>query len=620
VSYLHPLLADEGEEDPDEEQLADTTKVATNEREYSRLFAVLLFPIVFASFSLHFLLIIGFPLAIRSFKRYFLAFDGYAVAHKEQRKLKSLTFLASRGLFLLPFSVWFLGLTFLSLLLFYLLVNFVLYLRLGLTIMFRGNTDRVQVHLNSCHAGYNFFLSCLLWTSVPFMSGLPSLIISKNLPSPFFRIVHVGYFVMIGLVFPLVWNILDFVGFESLLSYPPDIETSWSVWSLQIVIVSSIGIAAVALVVKIGVLVYLFVRFYQAEAEVEEQHHHHLDFATFYSFVSSPAGPKGRSMITSLPSPAEGARRLWRYSVLFGGLNIIIGFTAFAVFINKSIASDFIILDFLLLTSNVLSLITGALILPVELSGVALGRAPRWLRGVFGCFLFCLLAPLPLSLFGGAPFDPCWGNRSPFTMGQLDILESCSQLGSLFVDDHTVADLNMTFEATMADRLSFSSNSVVEVINFPHLLGTESLNAVITISGNENLEMILFAGSVANTNRYFVIDISSNPALTLINFASFYGFESSSGISDNPNLKEIDLSNLNYFFSFVISGNHDLGSLSFPALRNFGGTLIITGNPNLQSLSFPLISLQRCPAPGQFPNNHPALVVTCGGGLISSVA
>ena len=146
VSYLHPLLADEGEEDPDEEQLADTTKVATYEREYSRLFAVLLFPIVFASFSLHFLLIIGFPLAIRSFKRYFLAFDGYVVAHKEQRKLKSLTFLASRGLFLMPFSVWFFGLTFLSLLLFYLLVNFVLYLRLGLTMMFRGNTDRVQVH------------------------------------------------------------------------------------------------------------------------------------------------------------------------------------------------------------------------------------------------------------------------------------------------------------------------------------------------------------------------------------------------------------------------------------------------------------------------------------------
>jgi len=53
VSYLHPLLADEGEEDPDEEQLADTTKVATYEREYSRLFAVLLFPTVFASFSLH---------------------------------------------------------------------------------------------------------------------------------------------------------------------------------------------------------------------------------------------------------------------------------------------------------------------------------------------------------------------------------------------------------------------------------------------------------------------------------------------------------------------------------------------------------------------------------------
>ena len=296
------------------------------------------------------------------------------------------------------------------------------------------------------------------------------------------------------------------------------------------------------------------------------------------------------------------------------------------------------------------SLITAALILPVELSGIALGRAPRWLRGVF-VWLFSFLFVGPLFLYhcsAGHPLTLVWGNRSPFTMGQLDILESCSQRWArcLWTTNHTVADLNMTFEATMADRLSFSSNSVVEVINFPHLLGTESWKAVITISGNENLEMILFAGSVANTTRYyFVIDISSNPALTLINFASFYGFESSSssGISDNPNLKEIDLSNLHYFFSFVISGNHDLGSLSFPALRNFGGTLSvmenenlvsvsfsvlesflgvlrITGNPNLQSLSFPLILLQRCPSPGQFPNNHPALVVMCGGALISSVA
>jgi len=97
VSYLHPLLADEGEEDLDEEQMADTTKVATYEKQYSQLFAALLFPVALATFSIHFPMIIGFPLAIRSFKRYLLAFDGYAVAYKEQRKLKSLPFLPFLG-------------------------------------------------------------------------------------------------------------------------------------------------------------------------------------------------------------------------------------------------------------------------------------------------------------------------------------------------------------------------------------------------------------------------------------------------------------------------------------------------------------------------------------------
>ena len=113
VSYLHPLLADENEEDLDHEHMADTTKVAT----YSQLFAALLFPFVVVSFVvvsffMHFFLVIGIPLAIRSLKRYSLAFEGYTAAHKEQRKVKSLTFLAFRGLFLLPYSVWFLGLAF----------------------------------------------------------------------------------------------------------------------------------------------------------------------------------------------------------------------------------------------------------------------------------------------------------------------------------------------------------------------------------------------------------------------------------------------------------------------------------------------------------------------------
>ena len=57
VSYLHPLLADENEEDPDDENMSDTTKVATYEKQYSQLFAALLLPFVVFSIFLHFLLV-----------------------------------------------------------------------------------------------------------------------------------------------------------------------------------------------------------------------------------------------------------------------------------------------------------------------------------------------------------------------------------------------------------------------------------------------------------------------------------------------------------------------------------------------------------------------------------
>jgi len=130
----------------------------------------------------------------------------------------------------------------------------------------------------------------------------------KGVPSPFFQKVYVGYFVLAGAVLSLVWILLEFASLGSLLSYPQKLPNSPLVQSLQQVNVFSVVVAAVAMVVNIGVLVHLFVPFYRAEER--------LDFEAFYSFVSSPAE---LTMFTTTPlSPAE-RTRAWRYSVLFEG-------------------------------------------------------------------------------------------------------------------------------------------------------------------------------------------------------------------------------------------------------------------------------------------------------------
>ena len=140
-----------------------------------------------------------------------------------------------------------------------------------------------------------------------------------------------------------------------------------------------------------------------------------------------------------------------------------------------------------------LSLFTVALILPVEFPGIALARAPKWLCAIFACLLLSLNA-IPLGLFELPPFNPCFGNHSPYSKAQLDFLESCSELGSLYINNSTVAEENMNFKAFSADGLSFSNNSVVKTISFPNLQLRNSFE--ISISGNDNLEIILLTGPI----------------------------------------------------------------------------------------------------------------------------
>ena len=200
------------------------------------------------------------------------------------------------------------------------------------------------------------------------------------------------------------------------------------------------------------------------------------------------------SLVESKKSPSSpfafDSARVWRFSDLFRGLNIVIGLCACGAYVSQGT----VLLDIILLqvstASFFLCLFTAVFILSVEFSGIA--RAPKWLRAVFACLLG--LNAIPMVLFELPPFNPCFGNHSPYSKAQLDFLESCSELGSLYINNSTVAEENMNFKAFSADGLSFSNNSVVKTISFPNLQLRNSFE--ISISGNDNLETILLTGPI----------------------------------------------------------------------------------------------------------------------------
>jgi len=395
---------------------------------------------------------------------------------------------------------------------------------LGVGVIFRGNGGQIRVHLNSCHAGYTFFLSCLVWTYVPLLSGLPSMSAPKTISSRFLRIASVGYFLVAGLVLPLLWIIFEFASFPFLLfSYPSDLPSSLWVHSLQYIVGFSVGVAAVVLFVKIG----QFIHFCRTEK--------HLDLAVLYSFVCAP-------------------------NVLLRGIDILIGFFALSTFVLKSVFSDLVVynLNFQVLATYFLSLIIAALVLPIELSGVALSRAPRWLRAVFASVLLCFCA-IPLL---GFEREPCLGDQSPYTMAQLDFLESCARLGSLYINSKTAAEESMVFEATDVDDISFLSNAVVKAISFPSIRILEC--STFQISNNSNLQEI-------NLEK---LDETKNNSFT---------------VSGNPSLMSLDfpvLTSLSWpLSSLEISKNENLASVTFTALPSLNGRLILSNNDHLVEIN-----------------------------------
>ena len=234
-----------------------------------------------------------------------------------------------------------------------------------------------------------------------------------------------------------------------------------------------------------------------------------------------------------------------------------------------------------------LSLLTAAFVLLIEFARVTLERAPNWLCGVLACFFLSLNA-IPVGLSGLVPFNPCLGDRYPYTPNQLAFLQSCSRLGSLYINDATVAQDTMQFEAKVVGIVSFLGNSVVKDIDFPLL--TLDSGSMISISGNENLETISFTGP--GGFPIFTspsLDISDNPALILVNLTAFERNSEVSQISNNTNLMEIDLSKMTGMNeNFTIADNPSLEFLNFQSLQliHVTSNLVIIENENLASVTF----------------------------------
>jgi len=568
-------------------------KLATHETFYCRLFACFTLPFVLISFLPHLVSLVAIPLALLSLRRFMTAFDGSDAQYTSNLNSYRLTWFASRGLFLLPFSI--VGMT--PVFAVFFAVNFVtiviLYaLRLLSQIFFclSGFRESVQVHVNSCHVAYRFVLSCLIWAFLPFFDKPPIVRSDKVHKKRHFLIMCtvIVWFLLNNFALPIVTVVFDFLYSVELLQQAgdPSLPTAERLLLHTLVVVSflftTLGLAAFLLrsiflqiltARKIRVNTQFFTRENASEA-----------IYLLYDFSLDPVPP-----ITD--NDAEAERRSKKLNSLFLlVLYLLLGMVSLAQTVIKVFSVSYVgIADNVWIITLTVSVLSLSLTISVQLTKVAVGRAPGWLKFTINAWLFAIIAAVLAVLC--ARFTSSRFCNIPKTLQQsveLSQIENCNSIGfDLVLFDVTDAQ-NLTFYATSILGFNITENpDLVEL----DLVSLGVINDTFSVTNNPALSTLNLV-NLENITTGVTVTVAGNPVLasfTANQLNLINGTFLADGNAFTPDFALPTLTNVVGFFS--LSNNHQAVALHFPGMQDLTGTMRVAtsnlSNVDLSALATP---------------------------------
>lgn len=540
-------------------------KLATHEEAYCALFACFVTPFVVVSFLPHFLSLVGIPLGMLSLRRFWVSFSGSDAQYTSRPNDFRLSWFASRGVFLLPFSI--LGMT--PVFLVFFAVNFVtiviLYaLRLvGQALLLRDYRESVQIHINSCHVAYRFVLSCLLWAFLPHFDR-PPLTRSDKVHKKrhvLLMLFVIGWFLVSNFALPIVTVVFDFLYSFTLLqqsadpALPTNEERLLSTLMTSSFVFTVLGLFAfLCRSIFLQILIFRKIRvntqFFTRES---------FDEAIYilYDFALDPVPP-----VTDNDAAAE--RRAKKINSLFLLIMyLLLGMVALAQTVLKVFSVSYVgIADSVWIITLTVSVLSLSLAISVQLTKVAVGRAPGWLRVTLNTWLFAIIAAILAVLCARFTFSRfCEIPKTLTQLVELDQIENCDVIGfNLVLYDVQVAQ-NLTFHASSILGLNLTDN--------PELLS-------------------LSFDSLGMVNTSFAV--ADNPVLASLDLGGLRNLSSSAlvSISGNSRLASFSANNLN-LLTGTFEMDHNVLSTAFalPSLISVSGSLSLSHNPQPISLGFP---------------------------------
>ena len=558
---LEPLL-----DAPDEEGPVARGKAAPYEPSYCKFFAWSLFPLVLLVYIPLAMTIIGLPLARLSVWRFRLAFGGSSKSVEGRKHVQYFSFAASRGLFLFPISFVSLFVVFVIFLVVVSSTLALLALARGVASALRFDTTLIDQHISSQRGALLFVSSCLVWSFVPLLPTLPSVVDMVSGEEVLLGVGRVAAFLLLQVVSPLLAIILALFFPYYLVSdhtiVPPSIAT-------LIYAFGSIGV--VCLLIKLTVVCFASIPVLR-----EEGFSANRMGGLLWNFLREKRIQDQGKLPQVLTRTAE-----FIFAVCIGvetGLQLYLR----ALMSEQSnagvgLAIAFCILTIISFVAQMISLLTVYLLVR---------KGPLW----FATAIFVDVALLSLCalLVPALSVDPCHDDNTL----NLISLQRCSTL-QLDMSSLNVSSIGGSLHLNFTQVIDLTELRFVNVSGVSDLLFNNSLGFPFPISGiilSQNVDLERFeTNGVLDDNRFKSI-ISSNPNLVSVAFESLpMVYESSAvNITFNQNLANLtfdSLATIQPLAALNVISNGNLGFLDLRRLQDLDGTVSVASNQRLSKLS-----------------------------------